>query len=218
MKKLTVLILLLAGIFLAPQVIAQVDSQDKAKDQKTEQKDENKSGDKSVPAVQSSKNAPGTATSGSSSKSKGSKGDKGTVQSSGMTSANAPKTGKMFDAKGNLLMTIDQGGWIRNPKNRLLGQYTQDGQYYTKNRALAGTVENGVIRDRNGKIFARISQDGKITDASGNLMGTVNADGTVLDSRNAKIGSSQGVEKNVAAIMFFFAKPSQSGTAGSSRK
>lgn len=135
-----------------------------------------------------------------------------------MISSTAAAEGrKMYDASGNLTYTIDQLGYIRNPKNRTLGQYTVNGEYIRK-RTVVGKVENGVIRDRYGKEYARIGQDGKVTDGNGNLLGSIGTDGTIRDAKGVKIGSAPGVDKNVAAIVFFFQVPADAKKGKSSVK
>ncbi|MCU0371606.1 MAG: hypothetical protein MUC31_09350 [Bacteroidales bacterium] len=120
-----------------------------------------------------------------------------------MTSSDkAAQPKKIYDAEGNLTYTVDQLGWIRNPKNRAMGQYTSKGEYISK-RVVLGRMENGVFYDRYGKEFARIGQDGRVTDAKGTALGTIKADGTILNDKGTKIGSAPGVDKNVAAIIFF---------------
>jgi hypothetical protein len=76
-----------------------------------------------------------------------------------------------------------------------------------------GTIENGIVYDKNGKEFARINPDGKVQSASGQLMGTIANDGTVTDLTGKKIGSAPGVDKNIAALVFFV-KPSSLNAAG----
>jgi hypothetical protein len=132
-----------------------------------------------------------------------------------MTTANAAQqSGKIYDAQGNLFATVDNDGWIRDPKNRLMGQYTQSGEYYTKNRVKAASVQNGTIRDMNGKDFGKIGQDGKVFDSAGKLLGTIAADGTITDAQGKKIGSAQGVDKNVAAMIFFYQASGSSVKSG----
>jgi hypothetical protein len=115
-----------------------------------------------------------------------------------------------------MLYKVDAtGGWIRDPKNRLVAQYTETGEYYSKNRVKAGSVENGVVRDKDGKEFAKIGKDGKVYTATGKLMGTIAADGTITDDQGKKIGSAPGVDKNIAALVFFM-KPANLNNSGSS--
>jgi hypothetical protein len=112
----------------------------------------------------------------------------------------------MFDAQGNLLYSIDAMGYVRNPKNRTQGQYTE-GQFFTKNRQKAATVSNGVIRDYNGNEIARVGQDGRVSDGNGKMVGMILPNGEIKDKGGSKIGSYSGVDKNVVAIMFFFPPP-----------
>lgn len=129
-----------------------------------------------------------------------------TKPSGTFTTATAGQSNKMFDAQGSLKAYIDQLGYIRNPKNRLLGQYI-DGAFIAKNRQKAATVKDGIITGTSGNVIARIAQDGKVTDGTGKLMGTIAADGTVTDAGNTKVGAAPGVDKHVAAIVYFFKLP-----------
>lgn len=188
MKNLATLILLLACIFVTTQLSAQEDSKTNS----------------TPPPVQSSKTRPGSTTSDQTKNSQTKKETPPATQSGTMTSSNAAaQSKKIYDASGTLIYTLDQLGYIRNPKNRLIGQYTADGEYIRK-RTVVGKVENGVIRDRYGKEYARISQDGKVVDSKNKHILTIKADGTVLNGTGTKIGSAPGVDKNVAAIVFFF--------------
>lgn len=231
MKRNVVFIVLLAGMFIASQALAQNETPTKESNKTTVKKTEVKSSTgtetkttgkeanvkqtTTPPPVKSSKEPPtsGKQTqSGSSSKSskKAGSGQPGTISAAG-TSAPAPKM--IYDAQGNVIYKIDAtGGWIRDPKNRLVGQYA-DGEYHSKNRVKAGSVDNGIVRDKNGKEFARINPDGKVQTAAGQLMGTIAEDGTITDENGKKIGSAPGVDKNIAALVFFL-KPSSLNAAG----
>jgi len=203
MTKYTVFILVLGIVFFASQLTAQVDSKTQGPITTTEKKDNTKSEIKTVPAVQSSKTAPGTTTgstkntqtnTGTSTQSK-----PGTVTGSKSTL----KTGKMFDASGNLAYSYDELGYIRNAKNRVFCQLTAKGEIIRK-RTIVGTVEKGVFCDRFGKEYARIVQEGKVVDAKSKAVGTVKDDGTVLDSKGNKLGTAPGVDKNVAVLIYFY--------------
>jgi len=187
MKKSAALFLILAGIFVSTQLTAQEDS-------KTGQ---------DLPAVKSSKTKPGTTSTDQSKTSQTGKSSSTSTQAGTMTSSGTAAQGnKIYDATGNLTYTVDQLGYIRNPKNRTLGQYTANGEYIRK-RTVVGKAENGVIRDRYGKEYARIGQDGKVTDGNGKLLGSIGTDGIILDAKGVKIGSAPGVDKNITAIIFF---------------
>ena len=217
MKKFAALIFILAGIFITTQLIAQVDSKTQDKNQNTENKTDTKTGT-TPPAVKSSKTKPGTTTGDQTKSTQTSSSNPSGSQTGTMTSSSAasqPK--KIFDAEGNLTYTVDQLGYIRNPKNRTLGQYTANGEYIRK-RTVVGKVENGVIKDRYGKEFARIGQDGQVYDANRKLLGAISKDGNIFNGSGTKIGSAPGVDKNVAAIVFFFQDSSQSNKEKSSVK
>ncbi|NTV84688.1 MAG: hypothetical protein HGA23_10375, partial [Bacteroidales bacterium] len=64
MKRNAAFIIILVSLFLTSQLLAQVDSKTQGPVTTTEQKDNTKSEIKTVPAVQSSKTAPGTTTTG----------------------------------------------------------------------------------------------------------------------------------------------------------
>jgi hypothetical protein len=162
---------------------------------------------KTVPAVQTSKDKPGTGTNTSQQipASTGTLGQKGST--SGMTSANAIKEPiNIYNGQGKLIATVDAEGWIRDPEQRLLAQYTAEGEYYTKNRVKAGNVKDGVIFDKDGNKFAKITRDGEIQGKDGKTMGRISPDGAVTDNAGKKLGSGPGADRNVLAVLFFYQK------------
>lgn len=203
MKKIASM-LLMAGLFLTSQLFAQVDSKTQGTSTTTEKKENTTVTEKTVPPVQSSKTAPGTKTTSATSTTNtktgsASKSGTGTVSSSKTSSVPA----KMFDASGNLMYTIDQLGYVRNAKNRMFFQFTSNGEIIKK-RVVIGTAANGIIRDKNGKEYARLAQGGKVVDASGKPIGSVKDDGTIINNKGTKIGSAPGVDKYVAVMVYFY--------------
>jgi hypothetical protein len=188
MKNYAALIMIVLGIFLASQVSAQIDSKTKTSGTTTE-KTTNTGTDKTAPAVKSSKEKPGSTTTGQ--------------QTAPVTGTKALKTGKMFDATGNLIYSYDEMGYIRNAKNRVFCQLTAKGEIVRK-RVVVGTVKNGIFQDKTGKEYARIVQDGKVVDGNSKSVGTINNDGTVTDKNGTKLGSAPGVDKNVIVIIYFY--------------
>ena len=234
MKTKLAFMILMMGMFISSQVFAQEEVPQKESSKTTVTKTDTKSTTGSEtktsgsetnvkqtttpPPVQSSKEPPASGTKTSTSSSSKSKSSSSSKQSGTMTTASsASATGKtIYDAEGKMLYKVDAtGGWIRDPKNRLVAQYTETGEYYSKNRVKAGSVENGVVRDKDGKEFAKIGKDGKVYTATGKLMGTIAADGTITDDQGKKIGSAPGVDKNIAALVFFV-KPANLNNSGSS--
>lgn len=204
MKKITVFILVLGIVFFTSQLTAQVDTKTQGPTTTTEKKENTKSEIKTVPAVQSSKSAPGTTTTGSTKNTQTNTGTSttskpGTVSSSGSKST----IGKMYDAGGSLVYTYDQLGYIRNAKNRVFCQLTPKGEIIRK-RTVVGSVDKGVFRDRFGKEYARIVQEGKVVDAKSKTVGTIKDDGTVINNSGSKIGSAPGVDKNVVVLIYFY--------------
>lgn len=131
-----------------------------------------------------------------------------------MTTQPAAKvTGRIIDSKGKLIATIDSDGWIRDPNQRVLAQYT-NGDYYNKDRVKFGYVKDSEIYNKDGKKMAKIGKDGVITDKSNRMIGKIADDGTVTDSKGVKMGSAPGVDKGVAALIFFFQKPGGSSVTG----
>jgi hypothetical protein len=188
MRRFAALTMLLVGIFLSSQLSAQVDS----KTQGTGTTNDKKSGtntEKTVPAVQSSKEKPGSTTTG---------GQTGTVSGTKIL-----MTGKMFDATGTLIYSYDELGYIRNARNRVFCQLTPKGEIVRK-RVVVGTVKNGIFQDKFGKEYARIVQNGKVVDANSKAVGTIKDDGTVVDKNGTKLGSAPGVDKNVIVIIYFY--------------
>lgn len=202
MNKFKAFVLLIAVVFTTSQLMAQVETSSQDKSKKTEKNTGTKT-EKQVPKIKSSKDAPGTGTNGQTGNTQKAKGTKVKAGTGAMSSEKSNfQTGKMFDATGNLIYYIDQLGWIRNPKNRALAQYNENGEVI-RNRKIFGRVDNGIFYDRSGHVLAHIEQNGKVTDAQGNLLGNIREDGTVMNKGNNKIGSAPGVDKNVTAIIFF---------------
>jgi hypothetical protein len=219
MKKLFILSIL-ATAFFSTQIFAQTEYQTKGSgDSKKKMKSNTtvtptsttttapaanpqseKSPEANPQAGQPTGTAPGTTTQGKPS------GTTTTKPSGTFNTSTAGQSGKMFDAQGTLKNYIDQGGYIRNPKNRLLGQYV-NGEFFTKNRMKAATTKDGVITDKTGKEIARIGQDGKVTDGNRKPMGSILADGTVLNAQGNKIGTAPGIDKYVVALVYFFSLP-----------
>jgi len=133
----------------------------------------------------------------------GTMGQKGST--SGMTTAGTiPETQKIYTESGILIATVDGEGWIRSPENRLMAQYNRNGEYYNKNRVKAGYVKNGVIFDKDGNKFAKITKDGNVTGMDDKIMGHIDADGNVTDNTGKKLGYGPGVERNILAVLFFY--------------
>jgi hypothetical protein len=131
-----------------------------------------------------------------------------------MTTQPAVKvTGRIIDANGKLIATMDSEGWIRDPNQRVLAQYV-NGDYYNKDRVKFGNVKDNEIYNKDGKKIAKIGKDGVITDNSKRMIGKIADDGTVTDSKGVKLGSAPGVDKGVAALIFFFQKPGGSSVTG----
>jgi hypothetical protein len=163
---------------------------------------------KTTPAVQTSKDKPGSGTNTSTQSKPSETGTIGQKETtSEMSSANAiPDAKNIYNGEGKLVATVDAEGWIRNPEQRLLAQYTSEGEYYTKNRVKAGYIDDGVIYDKNGSKYARITKNGDVISMNGTKLGNISADGSVMDNTGKKIGSGPGVDKNVLAVLFFYQK------------
>jgi len=204
MKKIAALIIILAGVFFASQLMAQVDS--KTQGTGTTNTSTKKTGDPKVfdPSKStSSKSKPSTTTTTTQGTSATKQGTTGQSGQGSMTTAKFAKTGQMFDASGNLLYSYDQLGYIRNAKNRVICQLTTKGEIIVK-RSKVGTADKGVFRDRFGKEYARIVQEGKIVDANSKSVGAIKDDGAVLDKSGNKIGSAPNVDKNAVVLVFFY--------------
>lgn len=219
MKKKVLYILVLAGFFLSSQLFAQVDSKTQGTSTTTEKKDNTKVSEKTVPPVQSSKTAPGSKSSGTTTTTTTQKGTGTTTKTSTGTMASSKSSSspaKMFDAAGSLIYSVDQLGYVRNAKNRIFFQFTSNGEIIKK-RVVLGTASGGVIRDKNGKEYARLAQGGKVVDASGKPIGAVKDDGVVIDSKGNKIGSAPGVDKYVAVMVYFYKDVIENSTSKSKK-
>lgn len=203
-KALAAWTVIVAFLCLASQVSAQNESGTVNKPQTTEKKTDPNTG-KTSPPLQSSKERPGGKAPGVTQSTQTTSGTTTGASTSTVTSSKSGGMQKvnMYDATGNLIYYYDQLGYVRNPKNRVFFQYTASGQIIKK-RTVVGTVTNGVIKDRTGKEYGHVEPDGKIIDARNKLAGTVKSDGTILDKSGAKIGSAPGVDKHVAAMVYFY--------------
>jgi hypothetical protein len=121
----------------------------------------------------------------------------------------APTWGKiMYDRMDAIMATIGVDGKIYDAKGTLIGQYTDKGEYLGPQKEKLAIITDGVINSTGGKLLGKISRDGKVTNAKGKLLGTIYDDGTIRNSKGSKLGSAPGVDKNIAAVMYFYNKKS----------
>jgi hypothetical protein len=124
-----------------------------------------------------------------------------------MTSKAAAMDGqKFYDQTGTAMAAIAKDGTIRDTKGRILGTFTEKGEYLNPHGKKVGYVEDNIIRTAEGNIFATIREDGRVYDGKSQYMGTISDDGTVINSRGLRIGSAPDLDKSLAALMFFFPK------------
>lgn len=126
---------------------------------------------------------------------------------SGLTSQKTAAEGmKVYNVQGNVSATIGNDGTIRDHLGRLMGKYTESGEYFNAAGEKVGYIENSIIRKEDGKEFARIGKDGRVYNGNGEYMGTIADDGTVINNKGVRLGSAPGADKGVAALIFFFPK------------
>ena len=72
------------------------------------------------------------------------------------------------------------------------------------NNATIGKVESdGTIRNANNATIGKIDSDGTVRNANNATIGKVESDGTVRNANNATIGKAEGVDRKIAAVLFF---------------
>jgi hypothetical protein len=221
MKKVIVLSVMIAGLFMTSQLMAQVDGKSSEKQPASEQKKDpnstttgkdqkvqmggyTKSGQTVTPA-----NQPSSVTTSK---------DQGKEQG-GTVKEKPPVSGSViYDRLGEKMAMIEADGSIRDTKGNILGRYANNGDFTGPTGEKIAWAKDGVIRTRDGKEAGRIAKDGKVTNAKGKTLGTIYDDGTVRNSKGSRLGSAPGVDKNLAAIIFFHAKKSTAAEKSSKKK
>ena len=112
---------------------------------------------------------------------------------------------------GNAIAKIGADGKNIDTNGKVLAQYTSNGDYLGPDGDKIGSIKDGVIRTKDGTELGRLSKDGKVTNAKGKLLGTIYDDGTIRNRNGSRLGSAPGVDKNIAAMMFFNKKKPSSG-------
>ena len=213
MKKVIILSVMMAGLFMTSQLMAQVDGKSSEKQPASEQKKEpnatttgkdqkvqmggyTKSGQTVNPETQ-----PSSVKSDENGMKKEGKDQGGSVKEK------PPVSGKIiYDRLGEIMLNVEADGTIRDTKGMTVGRYTPTGDFYGPGGEKAATVKNGVIMTKDGKEAGRIAKDGKVTNAKGKTLGTIYDDGTVRNNKGSRLGSAPGVDKNLTAIVFFHTK------------
>jgi hypothetical protein len=115
-----------------------------------------------------------------------------------------PAAGKIiYDRLGEVMATVGADGKIYDTKGNVLAQYTAKGEYFGPDGQMIGSIRDGVIKTKDGKEAGKLSKDGKVSNAKGKLLGTIYDDGTIRNSKGSRLGSAPGVDKNIAAMIFF---------------
>jgi len=114
--------------------------------------------------------------------------------------------GIVYDRMGEVMVKVEPDGKIYDLNGLLKAQYTTKGEYLGPNGELLGTISNGVIKTKKGKVLGKLSKDGKVTNAKGKLLGTIYDDGVIRNSKGSRLGSAPGINKNIAAMIFFVKK------------
>ena len=72
------------------------------------------------------------------------------------------------------------------------------------NNARVGKIESdGTIRNANNATIGRIDSDGTVRNANNASIGRIESDGTVRNANGASIGKASGVDRKIAAVLFF---------------
>lgn len=117
-----------------------------------------------------------------------------------------PPSKKIYDTNGKAKASVEYDGTIKDAQGRVVGKYTETGDFIGITGEKIGSVEKNKIRDREGADFGKIGKDGTVYTTEGKMLGKVSADGTVTNSEGTKIGSAPGIDRNIAAMMFFYPK------------
>lgn len=213
MKKLIAFSVLLSGMFLTSQLLAQVDVKSNEKQPATEQKKDpnatNTGKDQNVQTggyTKSGKQVTAPQTTQEQAKDQQGKASSGTAKENTRAAGSA-----VYDRMGNIIAKIGADGKIIDSSGKVLAQYTSNGDYLGPDGDKIGSIRDGVIRKKDGTEIGRLSKDGKVTNAKGKLLGTIYDDGTIRNRNGSRLGSAPGVDKNIAAMMFFNKKKASSG-------
>ena len=58
-------------------------------------------------------------------------------------------------------------------------------------------------RSSNNATLGTVSSDGTVRNSSNSRIGKIDSDGTVRNANNSAIGKAQGIDKKIAAAIFF---------------
>jgi len=208
MKKIVASALLISGLFLGAQVMGQSSKTDATKQSsssKTETRSEN-SNTSDTKSVTTSSSAVQTKTSSYTTKPPQAENKVNKQPVSSANKAQAIEGQKILDPQGRTSAIVQKDGTIRDKEGRVMGRVSNKGEYFNAAGDKVGSFEAGIIRTAEGKEFAKISENGRVYNAAGKYMGTIADDGTVLNSRGIRLGEAVGIEKSVAALVFFFPK------------
>jgi hypothetical protein len=118
----------------------------------------------------------------------------------------AQKVSTIYDVMGRPTTTVDEQGAMRNAQGQLAGTITAKGEYLDVKGVKVGSIEKGVMYDKDGTEVARMGEDGRVYDAAGKHIGTISEDGIVLNNHGIRLGTAPDVDKNIVALVFFFPK------------
>lgn len=62
---------------------------------------------------------------------------------------------------------------------------------------------NNTVRNSVGNPIGSVDSNGTIRNSNGTSIGKVDSDGTVRNSNGTPVGNARGVEKRIAAVIFF---------------
>ena len=68
---------------------------------------------------------------------------------------------------------------------------------------LTASLEAQTLRNANNATIGRIDSDGTVRNANNASIGRIESDGTVRNANGASIGKASGVDRKVAAVLFF---------------
>ena len=99
---------------------------------------------------------------------------------------------------------VESNGTIRNANNATIGKVESDGTIRNSNNARIGKIDSdGIIRNANNATIGKVESDGTVRNANNATIGKVQSDGTVRNANNATIGKAEGVDRKIAAVLFF---------------
>lgn len=101
---------------------------------------------------------------------------------------------------------IRTDGTIQNSSYKTVGRIRSNGTIQDSRYKTIGYIRNGKIQDNTYKTVGYVHENGRVQDVSYQTLGYIKDNGTVQNSSYSTIGYARGVNKEWAAVVFFFFK------------